>query len=88
MGWISGLLLRDAVKGSGIGTGGTPSAAAITKGLDSLKGDTLDGWSPPLTFTAGKTHPIDCWFISQVKNGTPMLVNSGKVDCESGVSSS
>jgi branched-chain amino acid transport system substrate-binding protein len=80
-GWASGLLLKDAVKASGLGAGGTPSPAQITKGLTSLKGDTLQGMSPPLTFKAGKAHPIDCWFTARVANGVPTLVNSGKTTC-------
>jgi len=80
-GWASGLLLKDAVKASGLGAGGTPSPAKITKGLTSLKGDTLQGMSPPLTFKAGKPHPIDCWFTARVINGVPTLVNGGKTTC-------
>jgi branched-chain amino acid transport system substrate-binding protein len=83
-GWASGLLLSDAVKASGLGPTGTPSPAEITKGLNSLKGDTLDGMAPPLTFKAGKDHPVDCWFTARVENGVPTLVNGGKTTCSNG----
>jgi branched-chain amino acid transport system substrate-binding protein len=87
MGWISGLLLRDAVKAGGLTPSETPTSAEITKGLESLKGDTLDGWSPPLTFAAGQDHHVDCWFTEQIKNAVPSLANGGKTTCESGSSS-
>lgn len=85
--WPSGLLLEDAVKAGGLSATGTPSAAEVVKGLHSLHSDTLDGWAPPLTFTAGKANPVDCWFTSHVKDGTPSLVDNGKVSCESGSAS-
>ena len=84
--WTAGLLIQDAVKGSGIGSSGTPTAAAITQGLNSIKNDTLGGWSPALTFTAGQTHKVDCWFVARVQNGTPSLVNGGQDTCQSGKS--
>ncbi len=86
-GWPSGLLLEDAVKAGGLTASDTPSAAEVVKGLESLKGDTLDGWAPPLTYAAGKTHSIDCWFTARVQNGTPSLENGGKVSCSSGTAS-
>ena len=79
--WASGLLLGDAVKASHLTASGTPSPAVITKGLDSLKGDTLQGMAPPLTFKAGKDHSIDCWFTARVVNGVPKVVNGGRVTC-------
>jgi branched-chain amino acid transport system substrate-binding protein len=85
-GWPAGLLLEDAVKAGGLTASGTPSAAEIVKGLESLHGDTLDGWAPPLTFPAGQVHPIDCWFIGRVQNGTPSLANNGQPACENGTS--
>jgi branched-chain amino acid transport system substrate-binding protein len=84
--WASGILLEDAVKAGGLGPTGTPTAAEIIKGLQSLKGDTLQGLSPPLTFTAGQPHPIDCWFTFRVQNGTPSMTNSGKPTCKQGSS--
>jgi branched-chain amino acid transport system substrate-binding protein len=84
--WPAALLLEDAVKAGGLTAGATPSPAEIVKGLEALRGDTLDGWSPPLTFAAGKPHPVDCWFLARVQNGTPSLENNGKVTCENGSS--
>jgi branched-chain amino acid transport system substrate-binding protein len=85
--WPAGLLLEDAVKAGDLGPSDTPSAAEITKGLESLHGDTLQGWAPPLTFPAGQPHPIDCWFTARLQNGVPSLTNGGKVTCANGTSS-
>jgi branched-chain amino acid transport system substrate-binding protein len=85
--WASGLLLDDALKGGGLTSSATPSPAEITAGLQSLKGDTLDGWAPPLTFAAGQPHPVTCWFTVHESNGVPALVNNGQASCESGTSS-
>ncbi len=80
--WPSGLLLEDAVKAGGLGTNGTPSSAEIVQGLASLKGDTLQGWAPPLTFVPGKPHLVDCWFTAVVRNGALSMANGGKSTCE------
>jgi branched-chain amino acid transport system substrate-binding protein len=84
MAWPAGLLLEDAVKAGGLTAGGTPGPAEIVTGLHSLKGDTLGGWAPPLTFPAGQPHPVDCWFIARIQNGTPGMVNNSQVTCEPG----
>jgi branched-chain amino acid transport system substrate-binding protein len=81
MSWPSGLLLEDAIKGGGLGASDTPTAAEVVKGLESLKGDTLQGWAPPLTFTAGKAHPVDCWFTSHMTGGVQSLVKGGQLSC-------
>jgi branched-chain amino acid transport system substrate-binding protein len=80
--WASGLLLADAVKAGGLTATDTPTAAEITRGLEALKGDTLDGLAPPLTFAAGQPHPIHCWFTFRIQNGVPSMGNGGNVTCE------
>ena len=87
LGWPSGILLEDAVKAGGLSARDTPSAKEIVKGLESLKGDTLEGLAPPLTFPAGRPHPIDCWFTARVHNGVTSLMNKGQVTCQEGSSS-
>lgn len=86
-GWAAGLLIRDGLKGSGISRSGTVTAAAMTQGLDSLKNDTLDGFSPSLTFTAGQPHKVDCWFAAEWTNGSRTLLNHGQAICQSGSTS-
>jgi branched-chain amino acid transport system substrate-binding protein len=78
--WTGGLLIEAAVKAGG---SGDVSAATITSGLNSLKNETLGGWSPPLSFTAGQPHVVNCWFTAQVENGTPTVTNGGKTTCGS-----
>lgn len=84
MSWASGMLLEDAVKAGGLSSTVTPTAAEVIKGLESLHGDTVGGLTPPLTFTAGTPHNVNCWFTARVQNGVPSLTNNGNVSCESG----
>jgi branched-chain amino acid transport system substrate-binding protein len=84
--WYAGLLLRDAVKAGGLTASDTPSAAEVIKGLTSLKGDTIGGLVPPLTFTPGQPHAVSCWFTARVQNGVPSVVNNGQVTCANGSS--
>jgi branched-chain amino acid transport system substrate-binding protein len=79
--WASGLLLQDALKGGGLTASSTPSPAMIVQGLTSLNGDTLQGMAPPLTFPAGKTHTIDCWFPAKLQNGVTTVLNNGNYTC-------
>ena len=76
--WTGMLLIDAAVKAA---PSGPITAASITTGLNSLKNETLDGWSPPLTFTAGKPHAVDCWFTADVHNGTAQVADGGKYTC-------
>jgi branched-chain amino acid transport system substrate-binding protein len=82
--WTGGLLIADAVKGAGLGASAEVTPAAVTTGLNSIKNDTLDGLAPPLTFTAGKPHPVSCWYTARLLNGTPTLVDGGKLTCANG----
>jgi branched-chain amino acid transport system substrate-binding protein len=68
--WAAGLLFADAAKAGNLGANGsTPTSAELVQGLAALKGDTLDGFASPLTFTPGKANPDDCWFQAVIKNG-------------------
>jgi branched-chain amino acid transport system substrate-binding protein len=81
--WASGLLLQDAAKAGGLGANGsTPTSAQLIQGLQSLKGDTLDGLAPPLTFAAGQPHPVHCWFESAMHNGAFTLTQGTTTSCE------
>lgn len=80
--WVAGLLLEHAVKAGGLKPNDTPSASEIIRGLGTVKGETLDGWSPPLTFTPGAKHSVDCWFTGHLQNGTQSLANNGALTCQ------
>lgn len=82
--WTAGLLIEDAMKGSGLSATDEVTPAAITSGLNSIHNDTLNGLAPPLTFTAGKPHSVDCWYTARLRNGTPTLVDNGKLTCSHG----
>ena len=70
-------------KAGGLGANGTtPTSAQLVNGLNSLKNDTLEGTAPPLTFTAGQPHPVDCWFTALMKDGKASLPDGLKVTCE------
>jgi branched-chain amino acid transport system substrate-binding protein len=87
MSWASGMLLVDAIKAGGASSGGAVTAAEVVKGLESLKGDTVDGLTPPLTFQPGQPHNVDCWFTARVQNATPSMQNNSAVSCQNGSSS-
>lgn len=68
--WISGKLFQAAAAAGDLGAGGkVATSAQLTKGLESLHGTTLGGLAPPLSFTAGKPHPVDCWYWTEIKKG-------------------
>lgn len=81
--WISMQLLAKALTDGGLTTSTKPTAAMVVKGLDSFKGETLGGLTPPLTYTPGKAHHVSCWFTGVVKNGVPSVGNNGTYTCGS-----
>lgn len=77
-GYITGLLIEAAAKAGHVGAGAAPTSQELYNGLYSLKGDTLGGMAPPLTFVQGKPNPVDCWYWTADQNGkwtTPYGVN-------------
>ena len=78
--WTAGLLLAQAVKNAGATASQPVSTAMITQGLDKVSDETLGGFSPPLTFTAGKPHPVDCWYTGRVQAGKAFQV--GGLTCQ------
>jgi branched-chain amino acid transport system substrate-binding protein len=68
--WVAGKMFEAAAAAGKLGANGkAPTSAQLTKGLDSLNGTTLGGLAPPLNFTAGKPHPVDCWYWAVLKKG-------------------
>jgi hypothetical protein len=84
--WVSGLVLEDALKAGGLTPSSRPTSAGISKGLQSLHDDTLQGMSPPITFTAGQPHLVDCWSVERLENGVPTVLNNGNYSCKPGSS--
>ncbi|MGH3625889.1 MAG: ABC transporter substrate-binding protein [Sciscionella sp.] len=65
--WAGGKLFEAAAKAGKITASST--AADVENGLYSLKGETLGGIAPPLTFTRGKPAFIPCYFNIRVQQG-------------------
>jgi branched-chain amino acid transport system substrate-binding protein len=81
---IAGKMFQAAALAGHVGANGkAPPSAAIVKGLDSLNGATLGGFAPPLTFTAGKPHPVDCWYWAVLKAGKYSTPFGLKPSCQS-----
>lgn len=78
--WTGGLLIAEAVKNAGVTASTTVTPAVLTAGLNKVSNDTLGGFSPPLTFTAGKPHPVDCWYVGRLHDGKEAQV--GGLNCE------
>ena len=78
--WTAGLLLAQGVKNSGVTASQAVTPAVITTGLDKISDQTLGGFSPGLSFTAGKPHPVDCWYVGRVQNGKATQV--GGLTCQ------
>lgn len=68
-GWVSGLLFAAAAKAGNLGVNGSPTSAQLLTGLYTMKGATLNGMAPPLTFVAGQPNPVDCWLSYAVLKG-------------------
>lgn len=67
--YLSGVLLATAAEKAKAGTKGPITAAEVLKGLYLLKGDTLGGTAPPLTYHKGKPTPVDCWYWIRIQGG-------------------
>jgi branched-chain amino acid transport system substrate-binding protein len=64
--WVSMELLKAAVQAGG---SGPVTSKSIENGLYTLKGDTLGGLAPPLTFTPGQVNLQNCYFVLGIDNG-------------------
>ena len=77
--WAGGVLFQAAAKAAHLTPASSP--ADVKKGLYALRGETLGGISPPLTFTPGRPTFVPCYFTAEVKNGTFVPLNGGKPNC-------
>jgi branched-chain amino acid transport system substrate-binding protein len=59
----------------------TPTAAEITNGLESFKGTTLGGLTPPLTFAKNKPHQIACFYEMGINDKKFVALNGDKYIC-------
>lgn len=78
--WASGQLFKAAAEAAHLGSNPTPQE--VTKGLYDLKGDTLGGIAPPLTFSPGQGHQIKCFFIQGINHDTFTMPYGNKTFCQ------
>jgi branched-chain amino acid transport system substrate-binding protein len=78
-----GLLLHDALIAAHLTSSEKVTTKLIIKGLYALKGDSLGGLAPPITYEHGTTHVIPCFFESKQVNGKVSILNGGKGVCAS-----
>jgi len=76
--YIGAKLFEKAV--SNIGSGPiTP--ASVKQGLYALKGETLGGITPPLTYSPGKATQINCGYTITLNGGKYSSPDGGKLTC-------
>jgi branched-chain amino acid transport system substrate-binding protein len=80
--WAAGMLFEAAAKAGKLGDNPTP--ADVLKGLYALRGDTLGGLAPPLTFKPG-AHAVNCWFTMDITGGAFTTPDGQDTTCEPGV---
>lgn len=73
--YTGGKLFQAAAKAAG-GLSPTSTPADVVKGLDALKGETLDGLTAPLTFTAGQPSFPTCYTNDKLTKGTLVTQNA------------
>jgi len=61
---------------------GVPTTAKVLDGLYKLRGATLGGITPPLTFHRGKPTTIACWYYMSIKNHAFTAPYGTKPACE------
>ena len=67
IGWAAGLVFGYAAEQAHL-TPSSPSTDVITA-LDTVKNNTFGGFTPPLTYTAGKPAQVPCSFIAGISGG-------------------
>jgi branched-chain amino acid transport system substrate-binding protein len=77
--WVSGKLFEAAIKATGVS--GDITSDSVLSGLYALKGETLGGMTPPLTYTKGKPTLLNCYFTEKLQGGKFELVNGLTPTC-------
>lgn len=76
--FAAGLLLQTALAN----THANPTSSDVYSGLYALKGSTLGGFAPPLTYVAGKPTTVSCFFIIGIKNNKWNAPYGAKYFCQ------
>ena len=77
--YVAGQLFQKAVSSIPSGTAVTP--ASVKAALYTLKGETLGGIAPPLTFTPGQPALVNCYFEMGQSNGQFTTPNGLSTSC-------
>jgi branched-chain amino acid transport system substrate-binding protein len=77
--WASAQLIKAAIIASNPSPTAAVNSADVLKGLYSLRNTTLGGVTPPLTFTKGTPHSVNCSYEAQVLNGKLVVTNPAPV---------
>lgn len=81
--WVSGELLKKAILSLGDAAYGDITPAMITKGLKTIKGETLGGLAPSsLDFTGPTAVPDRCAFVLRIQGGAFTAPLGNKQICE------
>jgi branched-chain amino acid transport system substrate-binding protein len=76
--WVAGALLREIGKS----LPATVTSADLLKGLYQIKGNTLGGIAPPLTFVEGQPAPdLTCYFLQKIVGGKFTAPQGSKQIC-------
>ncbi|MEV5848640.1 ABC transporter substrate-binding protein [Streptomyces sp. NPDC051985] len=70
--WAAGKMFEVGAKAATRAT-----AQDVMRGLRTVKGETLEGLTAPVTYTAGRTTSIPCWFSWKIKDGKFVLGPGG-----------
>jgi branched-chain amino acid transport system substrate-binding protein len=76
--WVAMQLFAAAVKAGG---SGPVTAASIKSGLYTMKGDTLGGIAPPLTFVKGQNNLENCYYVLGIAKGAFTAPDGLKTTC-------
>lgn len=80
--YASGKLFEAALAQVAAARSGPVTTAMVKEGLGKIRGETLDGLSPPITFTAGKPAPrINCYFVIRLTDSGFTAPNGSKPQC-------
>jgi branched-chain amino acid transport system substrate-binding protein len=77
--WAGGELFTAAAAKAKLGPESKP--ADVKRGLYALRGDTLRGMAPPLTYTKGKPLLVTCYFVQKIANDKLVVEYDARPQC-------
>jgi branched-chain amino acid transport system substrate-binding protein len=63
--WLAGQVIQTAAAK----ISGAVTATSLLNAVQTFKGETLNGGTSPLTYTAGQINPVRCWFTYTISGG-------------------